>query len=48
MWDQSLKELFRNGGPVMWPLLAASIIGLGLVLDRTVFFLWWYESFEHW
>jgi biopolymer transport protein ExbB len=34
----SLIHLFEKGGPIMWPLLVASILALGAVLER-VFFL---------
>jgi biopolymer transport protein ExbB len=37
-------ELFQLGGPVMWPLLAASIIGLGLILDRVFVFALWHQG----
>lgn len=32
-------ELFQKGGPVMWPLLATSIAGLAVVIDRLIFIL---------
>jgi len=31
--------LMRRGGWVMWPLLALSVVALGLVLERAWFFL---------
>jgi biopolymer transport protein ExbB len=37
--DQML-DLMRRGGPVMWPLLALSVVGLALVLERGFFWLW--------
>jgi|SRR5579862_1982527 len=40
IWD-----MFERGGPVMWPLLLASVLGLTLVLDRAFALLWWYQSF---
>jgi biopolymer transport protein ExbB len=40
MWD-----LFKLGGPVMWLLLATSIIALAVILDRSfVFFRWRQQS----
>lgn len=42
--NRSLWDLFQLGGPVMWPLLVASIIGLGLILDRVFVFIWWHQS----
>jgi biopolymer transport protein ExbB len=35
----SLIPIFLKGGPIMWPLLFASILAMGTVLDRTVFLL---------
>lgn len=32
-------QLFDRGGPVMWPLLAGSIIGLSLIVERSWYFL---------
>jgi biopolymer transport protein ExbB len=40
-----ILEMFERGGPVMWPLLMASILGLALVLDRAVTLTWWYQRF---
>ena len=37
-------EMFERGGPVMWPLLAASILGVALLLDRGIIFLWHRQS----
>ncbi len=34
----SLISLFEKGGPIMWPLLLASVLALGTVMDR-IFFL---------
>jgi len=34
----SLAHIFKKGGPVMWPLLLASVLALGTVMDR-IFFL---------
>jgi biopolymer transport protein ExbB len=33
-------ELFRLGGPVMWPLLICSIVAVAVALERVVVFLW--------
>ena len=35
----SLFHIFKKGGPIMWPLLLASILALGTVLDRVLFLL---------
>ena len=32
-------ELFEKGGPVMWPLLIASIVVVTVVIERTFFFV---------
>jgi biopolymer transport protein ExbB len=34
IWDQTLGQLLVRGGPVMWPLLGCSVLGLALILDR--------------
>jgi biopolymer transport protein ExbB len=33
----SLIHVFEKGGPIMWPLLAASVLALGTVLERLLF-----------
>jgi biopolymer transport protein ExbB len=35
-----MLSLFRQGGWVMYPLLAFSVISIAVILERTVFFLW--------
>jgi biopolymer transport protein ExbB len=35
--DQSPMELFKNGGPVMWPMLLLSFIALTAVVERLLF-----------
>jgi biopolymer transport protein ExbB len=32
-------ELFKSGGPVMWPLLACSVIVLSVIIERSIFWL---------
>jgi biopolymer transport protein ExbB len=32
-------EIIQNGGPVMWPLLACSVIVLTVILERTLFWI---------
>lgn len=39
MWNVSLLQLFEKGGPVMWPLLVCSVIGLAIIAERLVFFV---------
>lgn len=46
MWDTSLSELFRKGGIIMWPLLACSVAGVALMLERAVVILWVGGRFE--
>ncbi len=33
----TLLHLFQKGGPIMWPLLLASVIALSVAIERTVF-----------
>ena len=32
-------ELFKSGGPVMWPLLACSVVVLSVIIERSIFWL---------
>ncbi|MCG3175204.1 MAG: hypothetical protein MOGMAGMI_00126 [Candidatus Omnitrophica bacterium] len=32
-----MLTLFEKGGPIMWPLLAVSVLTLGVVLERVIF-----------
>ena len=32
-------EVFQSGGPVMWPLLACSVLALAVIIERTLFWL---------
>lgn len=36
---QSPMELFRHGGPIMWPIALVSFVTLTMALERTVFLL---------
>jgi biopolymer transport protein ExbB len=45
-WDHTLLELFEKGGVCMWPLLACSIVGLAIVLERLFLFLWLRLDFD--
>ena len=40
MWELNLSDLFRKGGVVMWPLLACSVLGFALIVERTLVILW--------
>jgi biopolymer transport protein ExbB len=33
----NIIHLFKKGGPIMWPLLLASILALGTVIERVIF-----------
>ena len=35
----SFAELIEKGGPLMWPLLACSVLTIAVILERSVFFL---------
>jgi biopolymer transport protein ExbB len=35
----SLTYIFEKGGPIMWPLLAASILAIGTVIERVMFLM---------
>ncbi|MEL6427709.1 MAG: MotA/TolQ/ExbB proton channel family protein [Planctomycetota bacterium] len=39
IWGQSLPELFRMGGPVMWPILVCSVLALAIIAERCLVFL---------
>ena len=34
-----MLQIFERGGPVMWPLLATSIVALAVVIERLIFIL---------
>ena len=36
---ETLAQLFKNGGVVMYPLLGLSILSLAMILERTLFWL---------
>lgn len=35
----NLIHIFEKGGPIMWPLLLASVLALGTVLERVIFLM---------
>ncbi|MEM6672434.1 MAG: MotA/TolQ/ExbB proton channel family protein [Planctomycetota bacterium] len=38
-WGRSLPELFEMGGPVMWPILACSVVAVAIIVERTIVFI---------
>jgi len=44
MLAYTLVELFIKGGPIMWPILVASIASVAVVGERTIW--WWRESMK--
>lgn len=47
LWDQTLIQLFQKGGFAMWPLLACSIVGMAVILERTLYFFRLRLNYEH-
>ena len=41
-----LFQSFREGGPVMWPILILSIVGVAIVFDRIFAFVIFFRSHE--
>ena len=39
LWDQTLVQLFNKGGFAMWPLLLCSVVGIAIIIERTIYFL---------
>lgn len=37
--DATLMELFEKGGPIMWPILLVSFVGITVVVERLLFIL---------
>jgi biopolymer transport protein ExbB len=46
MFGSDPVELFRKGGPVMWPLLACSVLAVALIVERTLVVVWAGTSFR--
>ena len=43
---QQILQSFREGGPVMWPILILSIVGVAIVFDRLYAFIAFFRSRE--
>ena len=41
-----LFQFFREGGPVMWPILVLSVVGVAIVFDRLIAFILFFRSHE--
>ena len=41
-----ILEKFNEGGPVMWPILILSVVGLAIVFDRLYAFIAFFSSHE--
>ena len=37
--DMSVMELFAHGGPIMWPILLTSFLGITVVVERLLFII---------
>lgn len=37
LMNQTPMELFHHGGPIMWPILLISLVGLTVVVERVIF-----------
>lgn len=46
MWGHDPVELFERGGPVMWPLLAASVLAVAVIIERVIVFLYTSGSYR--
>lgn len=42
---EAVRDIFVKGGPVMWPLLACSLLALTMIIERLIF--WWRENRHH-
>lgn len=42
----SFRDMWDHGGPILIPLLLASILGLAVIIDRTLVFALAYENFR--
>ncbi len=47
LMNQTPMELFIHGGPIMWPILLVSFLGLTVIVERLIFILRENASREH-
>lgn len=45
LWDQSISTLFTKAGLTRWPLLACSVIGLAIIIERAWYY--WRIRFDY-
>ncbi|HEV2947572.1 MAG TPA: MotA/TolQ/ExbB proton channel family protein [Gemmataceae bacterium] len=45
--DDTPMELFKKGGPVMWPILVISLVGFTVVIERLIFIFRENSAREH-
>ena len=41
-----ILQSFNEGGPVMWPILILSVVGVAIVFDRLIAFIMFFRSHE--
>jgi len=46
MWGNNLIDLFKKGGFAIWPLLFLSVVGVAVILERSIVFWWLRSNFQ--